>query len=203
MTGAYTRLPFSRPATMIPEILLLLVAIFWGTSYGLSKEALLHVSVLGFIAIRFLLTFLVLLPELLRELRRVGLDDALAALPTGAILLSIFIAETYGVANTSATNAAFLISLCVLITPFIEWPVFCQFPGWRMIGLALLSVLGVFLLTANSDFNIALSLGDYCILAAAVLRAVMVIATRRIMAGKAISSLALTCLQSLVVGLGA
>ncbi len=35
------------------ELLLLLVAIFWGTSYGLTKNALLFSSVLMFITIRF------------------------------------------------------------------------------------------------------------------------------------------------------
>ena len=43
------------------------------------------------------------------------------ALTWGGLLLGIFLCETYGVALAPASQAAVLISLCVLFTPLVEW----------------------------------------------------------------------------------
>ena len=133
------------------ELLLLAVAIIWGTSYGFTKEALLYVSVPAFLALRFLLTFLLLSPALLADLKRGLAQDLPAACLTGLILFSIFLAEVYGVAHTSAANAAFLISLCVMLTPLLEWLVYRQYPGQRVFILATACLLGVYLLTQNAE----------------------------------------------------
>ena len=63
-------------------------------------------------------------------------DLQLSRVPLGIILFFIFICETAGIANTSASNAAFLISLCVVLTPIVEGITFRQFPGWGILGAA-------------------------------------------------------------------
>lgn len=185
------------------EILLLLVAIIWGTSYGIAKEALLYISVLGFLTIRFGLSALLLLPFVWMEWRKNATTDWKYALPTGVILLAIFIAETYGITQTTASNAAFLISLCLLFTPFIEWLVFRQRPSRQVFNMAGLSLLGVLLLTINTDHQLSLNSGDAYILLAALLRGCMVVATKKLLQGKTISSLLVTAIQSSVVFVGA
>ena len=50
----------------LSEILLLVVAIVWGTSYGVAKGAIIFYPVFGFLAIRFTITALILSPSLLR-----------------------------------------------------------------------------------------------------------------------------------------
>ncbi len=98
------------------DALLLAVAMLWGASYGLTKEALYFYPVLGFITIRFTLTFLLLTPFLFSELKKGKTTQCLAALPLGIILLIIFLLESFAVTYTSASNAAFLICLCVIYT---------------------------------------------------------------------------------------
>lgn len=195
-SGWTSRLP-------IAEIMLICVAIFWGTSYGLTKEVLIYISVLGFLAIRFLITFAVLIPMFIVDYKKGMTKDWIVSIPTGLILLSIFIAETYGVANTTASNAAFLISLCVVVTPFIEWLIYKKHPGRHIFWLSITCLLGVFLLTLTDDRSISFNKGDLFILIAAFLRACMVVATKKLMMGKQLSSISLTMLQSGVVGLGA
>ena len=187
----------------VAELMLIGVAFFWGTSYGLTKEVLVYTSVLGFLAIRFLITFAVLIPTFISDFRNGLTKDWGVSIPTGLILLSIFIAETYGVANTTASNAAFLISLCVVITPFIEWLVYKKHPGKSIFWLSLTCLLGVFLLTLNDSKSISFNQGDFYILIAALLRACMVVATKKLMFEKQLSSISLTMLQSGVVGFGA
>jgi hypothetical protein len=55
-TPLHQRYPF------LPDLVLLLVAMVWGSSYGLAKQALLFYPVLGLLALRFGLTFILLLP---------------------------------------------------------------------------------------------------------------------------------------------
>ena len=191
----------ARKAFPLAECLLLLVAAFWGTSYGLSKEALVFCSVMGFVAIRFLLTFLSLLPFFIREYRAGGGRDWRVGLPTGAILLAVFVFETYGVLHTTAANAALLISLCVLFTPYTEWLLFKQRPTFESFILALISFAGVAFLTLSHDM--AFNIGNALILGAAILRAFMVTATKKLATDKDISTISLTGIQSGVVGVGA
>ena len=132
---------------------------------------------LGFLAIRFGLTFVLLLPQL----RGAGRRALRPGLPLGLVMLAIFLCETWGVMLTSASNAAFLISLCVVITPFMEWLLLRQRLRTLFLACAL-SLAGVWLLTGGPQLS--LNLGDALMLAAALLRAVLVCLTRRLTAGR-------------------
>ncbi|MDV7103751.1 DMT family transporter [Vibrio sp. TH_r3] len=183
------------------EAALLLVAIFWGTSYGLTKQSLIYTSVMMFIAIRFSLTCLVLLPMTVRDLKTARSSDWKVALPTGLILAAIFAFEVMGVFKTTASNAAFLISLSVIFTLFVEALINKSAINKTMLILVLASIVGVFLLTRSTRFEMELNYGDYFILSAAVLRALMVTTTKKLTDGKKITNGTLTCIQSFVVAM--
>lgn len=184
----------------LSDLTLLLVAIVWGTSYGVAKGALAYYPVLGFLAVRFGLTFALLLPSLWRAHpteRRAALRTGL---PLGLGLLGIFVCETWGVAHTLASNAAFLISLCVVFTPGVEWVLLGRRPSAAVFGFAAVSLLGATLLSGGLSGHIGL--GDGLMLLAALLRAVSVCQTTRLTRGRAVPALALTAVQAGVVGLG-
>lgn len=187
-----------RQSSTTVTFLLLAVAFIWGTSYALVKSALLVYPVLGLLALRFGITFVLLSPAL-RSLRGLSLAQWLKMAAAGCILLGIFLAETYGVQVTSASNAAFLISLCVVMTPLIEWAWLRRRPrGVEWVATAI-SLLGAFLL-GGGRFDFAL--GDGLIVLAALLRAINVCATKRVMQVNTVSPLAMTAVQSGVVSLG-
>lgn len=126
-----------------------------------------------------------------------------AGLPLGGLLLAIFVCETYGVAHTQASNAALLISLCVVFTPFAEWALLGRRPVRAVFGCAAVSLFGVLLLAGGWQGR--LGAGDALMLAAA-LRAVIACATAHFQRRKAgeegVPVLLLTTVQSAVVGLG-
>jgi drug/metabolite transporter (DMT)-like permease len=180
------------------DLLLVAVALIWGTSYGVVKGALLIYPVLGLLALRFGLTFVLLAPAL-RGLLHVRWRNRFGAFGTGVLLLGIFLAETFGVSLTNASNAAFLISLCVVLTPLVEWAWLKRAPRsaeWTAAGL---SLLGAFLLTGG---HVATSPGDLLVLLAALLRALMSCAARRVMKSGAVPPLTMTAVQSAVVACG-
>ncbi|MFJ3487328.1 DMT family transporter [Pseudomonas sp. NPDC090202] len=183
----------------ISDVMLLAVAVVWGTSYGVVKSALVFYPVLGLLALRFAITFIILSPAL-RQLAGLPLRGYLGLLSTGLLLLAIFLSETFGLLYTSATNAAFLISLCVMLTPLVEWFWLKRKPTqqeWLAVGI---SVIGAVLMTQHGQFEV--NAGDALILLAALCRAVQVCLIKRVVQARQIPALSVTALQSGVVASG-
>lgn len=196
-------LPASFPRTVRVEWLLLLVAALWGGSYSAAKLATDQLPVLQFLFLRFGLTFVLLLPAL-RGLAVPGWRAALAATSLlGANLLAIYLCETFGVSLTTASNAAFLISLCVAFTPLCEWWLLGQKPTGTVLAAAALSLAGAGLLAAQHGGGLTgLSWGDALMVAAALLRGVMVCLTRRVGQRHGLPALTTTAVQMGVMTLG-
>lgn len=185
------------------EALLLLVAMIWGGSYSAAKIATTELPVLQFLVLRFGLTFVLLLPAL-RGLAVSGWPAALGgASLLGANLLAIFVCETFGVSLTTASNAAFLISLCVAFTPLCEWWLLKEKPSATVLAAAAVSLLGAGLLAfQHGDQPRALAWGDALMVAAAFLRGVMVCMTRRHGQRHGLPALTMTAVQMGVMTLG-
>ena len=182
-----------RHALLWADLAVLAVALVWGASYPVAKGALAYAPVLLLIFYRFLITVLVMTAIARRDLAAASRHDLGVGMILGAILFCIFLAETWGVALTTATNTALIISLCTVLTPFLDYSLRRSLPPPGVIGGAALAILGVGFLAGGVT---ALGTGDLLVLAAAGLRAVMVVSTKRLMEGSALSSAALTAVQS-------
>lgn len=184
-------------AAALPDLMLLAVAAVWGSSYGIAKSAIAVYPVLGLLALRFGLTFALLLPAL-RPLRHADWGTWQRLTGTGAVLLGIFLCETFGLLLTQAANAALLISLCVVFTPCVEWLLLGRRPTRAEGAAVLLSLIGALLLSGAR--GLAWNGGDALILAAALLRALNVCVTKRAMqAAPGLPALSVTAVQSGVV----
>ncbi|TDK61951.1 DMT family transporter [Sapientia aquatica] len=184
----------------LADLMLFAVAIVWGTSYGVTKGVVAFYPVLGFLSVRFILTFVLLLPVWKNSQSTQIKETVQIGVPLGLVLLSVFACETFGVGLTTASNAAFLISMCVVFTPFVEWLVLHVRPSLASCIATLISLIGALILT--SGITLSFNLGDALLLAAAMLRAYMVTLTKKRTSGKQINSLALTAVQCGVVGIG-
>ena len=179
--------------------MLLVVAVVWGTSYGVAKSALVFYPVLGLLTLRFGITFVMLSPAL-RSLRHADARTLRGVFIAGVLLLGIFLSETFGILLTRAANAAFLISLCVVMTPLVEWMLLKRRPARIEWAAVALSLLGAWLLAG--DGAVVLNPGDALILLAALLRALNVCVTKRVMRDSALPPLSVTAVQSGVVAFG-
>lgn len=183
---------------VVADLSLLFVAIMWGASYAVAKDTLTSTTVAALIFSRFLIALLVLLPVCFKELCQIEKSDAVKGIFLGVILSFIFLAETAGVMLTTATNAAFLISLCILFTPVLDSLLKLQFPPAKILGCAAVSMMGTGLMVGGVN-GISFDLGDLSILCAAVLRAIMVVSTKLLFGDRKISTSALTLTQALTV----
>lgn len=185
------------------EALLLAVAIIWGGSYSAVKFVTEQLPVLQFLLLRFGLTFLLLLPAL-RGLMRTGWLAALTSSSLlGINLLAIFVCETFGVSLTTASNAAFLVSLCVAFTPLCAWLLLREKPSASECIATLVSLLGAALLAfQHGDGVSSLVWGDALMVLAAFLRGMMVCLTRRYAKLHRVPALTMTAVQMGVMTLG-
>lgn len=181
------------------DVSLLLVALVWGTTYVASKDVVSSVPVMQFLFIRFLLTTVLMLPLTFSAIRKADRSTWLTGTVFGLFLFAIFTLETYGVANTSAANAGFLISLFAVMVPLIQSVLYRKHPKLTLLGAVILSVLGTALLTLHGYH---INIGDYLVLGAAFCRAVQMTFTKKLTDGKKMNSGALTTIQLGVVAIG-
>ncbi len=186
----------ARRSSLWADLAVLGVAAVWGASYPVAKGALAHAPVLVLIVYRFLSTALVMSAIARRDLAAASGRDLLAGMVLGGILSAIFLAETFGVALTTATNTALIISLCTILTPFLDFGLRRRLPPAGVLLGAAVAIAGVACLAGGMT---ALGTGDLLVLGAALLRALMVVATKRLMEGRALSSAALTAVQAATV----
>ena len=123
-------------------------------------------------------------------------SEALLGLGLGSVQALILFFETSGVARTSATNAGLIISLFIVLTPILESVASKNWLPRSFFITAVTAVVGVALLVSDKGFA-APSVGDWLMLAAAVVRAIHVTSMGHLTKGKSYSSVSITLLQSL------
>ncbi len=184
------------------DLLLLGVALVWGSSYLATKVLTLHATVFAILSTRFLLAAVVMAVVWLvrrrqsgdEPLGRRGLVVAVIVGCTQAIILSL---ETWGVSLTSATNAGLIISMTIVFTPVLESVWLRRWLPRPYFIAATVAVVGVALLVSGAGWQ-APTLGDLLMLAAALIRSVHVTALGRLTVGHRYSSVSITLVQTLV-----
>ena len=180
------------------DLLLLLVAAVWGSSYLAAKSTAAAAGVLPVLALRYVVAFAALAVVCaVRAPARPGRRE----LATGAVLglsqAAVLGLETYGVTRTSATNAGLVISLTIVFTPVLESAVLRRWLPPVFFLAAVVAVVGICLLVTDGGFRRP-TVGDGLMLAAATVRAGHVTALGRLTAGRSYSTLTLTLVQTAV-----
>lgn len=176
------------------DLLLLLVAASWGSTYFAAKELVSDESVLALLGSRMLLATACLVGIVAVRRRRITAAEWRVGAILGALLATIFALETYGIAGTSATNAGLIISLTIVITPILDSAVSKRRLPGRFLLACVVAVIGVALLAGNGALRPP-STGDLLVLGAAVVRAVHVTSMHRLSARAPMDSLRLTTVQ--------
>jgi len=177
------------------DLLLLAVAVVWGSSYLAARTLVLAGGVLAVLALRFLVSAIALAPAM--AVRRPSPPEWRTGVLLGLTQAAVLALETYGVSLTSATNAGVLISLTILLTPAFEGAVRRQWLPHRFFVAAAVAVTGVVLLVAGPGLR-APTAGDALILSAAVVRAAHVTLSGRLTDGRRYDTVTLTWLQTVV-----
>ncbi|MEO6827730.1 MAG: DMT family transporter [Microbacteriaceae bacterium] len=176
------------------DLLLLVVAASWGSTYLAAKELVSPSSVVALLALRMLLAAAIMTAVAAARRNRVTAAELRVGVILGILLAAVFAFETFGIAHTSATNAGLIISLTIVFTPILESVVSGRCLPGRFFLAAMIAVGGVVLLTGNGAFRPP-TLGDLLVLVAAIVRAVHVTSMHKLTASRRMDSLHLTTVQ--------
>lgn len=176
------------------DLLLLLVAASWGSTYLVAKNLVSPSSVVALLALRMLLAAAIMATIVATRRNRVTAAELRVGVILGIVLAAVFAFETFGIAHTSATNAGLIISLTIVFTPILDSAVSGRRLPGRFFLAAIIAVTGVALLAGNGAFRPP-TLGDLLVLVAAIVRAVHVTSMHKLTAGRPMDSLHLTTVQ--------
>ncbi|MEO0329876.1 MAG: DMT family transporter [Pseudomonadota bacterium] len=168
------------------NMLLLVAGAIWGMGFIAQQTAMDDIGPLLFIALRFLLAGLCVLPFAVVELNRQNRPGYLKAVKENRfgffwVGFAFFLGMSFqqvGLIGTSVTNAGFLTALYVIIVPFIMVGVLRQRQPFIVWPAALLALSGIYLISGGN--LLSLNTGDILIIICAVFWAVHVVLTGRI-----------------------
>ncbi|MET1249882.1 DMT family transporter [Sporolactobacillus sp. STCC-11] len=161
------------------DLMLVLVTAFWGSSYLFMKTGLDALNIFNLIALRFLVAFVITAVIFFKWFRTVDRRTLIYSLVQSIMLLCVFVCIMFGMFSTSASKAGFLVSLTVIFVPLFHALIMRKMPEHRVTVGALVSLVGIFLLTGTA--SIKLGVGDLlCILGAMFNAGYIVLAGRMI-----------------------
>lgn len=146
---------------LVGALTLVLITIIWGTTFVVVKEALDTIPVALLLALRF--TF----AGLLLAWARFDRKALVPALILGLLSFAGFATQTLGLTITSASNAAFITGLSVILTPIIGALFWGKRLAPRVFLAAIVALAGLALMTLR-DGVASVNTGDMWVLGTAV-----------------------------------
>lgn len=132
------------------QLALIAVAVVWGATFVMVKDAVESYPLYSFLALRFTIAvaaFALLFPRALARMNRRLVAVGLLA---GVFLCLGYIFQTWGLAATTASKAAFITGMFVVITPAMQAVILRHIPnGATLLGVAV-AVVGLWLLSDAS-----------------------------------------------------
>lgn len=147
-------------------VLLLTTTFFWGITFTIVKQAVSTVDVFVFLAQRFILAFILILPICIKKGRQLDAATIRQGCIMGIFLFGAYAFQTVALLYTSASNTGFLTGLNVVMVPIISALLLKHPISWPIKIAVILSTIGLFLLCGNGSLTI--NKGDILAAACAV-----------------------------------
>jgi drug/metabolite transporter (DMT)-like permease len=135
------------------NMLLLTAALIWGAGFIAQSSVMEHIGPFFFIALRFTVATVAMLPLALREhyAAQTPLEksDWKMFAFIGAILFLGMASQQAGLVTTSVTNSGFLTGLYLIIVPILGVALYREWPHWVVWPSAITALFGIFLLSGG------------------------------------------------------
>lgn len=165
-----------RPPTKLQaDLTLLLVCVFWGTTFILSKILLAEISLLYYLTLRLVIAAILMWFIAFHCRQQLDGPTFLAGVVLGIFLFLSYLFQMWGIKYTSASNAGFITGTSVIMVPIFSSLIFKERPKLiTLIGIVLATCGLYFLSGGNYE---ALNKGDWLVLVCALAAAFHVIFT--------------------------
>ena len=132
---------------------LLSVAVFWGTTFILSKLVVTEVPLPIFLFLRLTLAAVVLDLYALRFLKSLNSRTLLHGAILGFFLYLTYLFQMWGIQYTTASNAGFITGLFVVFVPVLGYVFFRFKPAINVLTGIILAVFGLLMLTGANPLR--------------------------------------------------
>jgi drug/metabolite transporter (DMT)-like permease len=136
------------------DLILLVVAFLWGTTFAGGKYALNYFTPLYIIAIRFIMAFFMMAVAFRKDFMALKRRDIVGGVVVGTILFIAFATQLVALQYTEAGKQAFLAGTYVVMVPFISWRLNRKRPETTSFIGAFICFMGIGLLTLNESLTI-------------------------------------------------
>lgn len=143
---------------LIASFGLLVAAIVWGGGFVVVKDSLDLIPPAYMLAFRFSIACIGLGVVFSKRIRRIHKDNVKSSIVLGILLYVSYLLQTVGCLYTTAGKNAFITTIYVVIVPFLSWFISKNKPDIYCISSAFLAMIGIGLLSLNSDLSI--NIGD-------------------------------------------
>lgn len=176
---------------LLGKVLLLIVAILWGSSLTVVKVAQETFRPNMILAIRFTVSALILSIIFWKKLREMTKDDMKSGLIIGIFLFLAYSVQTIGVGYTDPGRSAFLSASYCVIVPFLAWFAMKKRPDKFNMIAAAFTIVGIYFVSmAGGDGGSVFDqgkeaiMGDGFALLSGLLFAAHIVAVTKLSKGK-------------------
>jgi drug/metabolite transporter (DMT)-like permease len=146
--------PTGKISPLTADLSLLIVALAWGSTFIVVKTAVQDLPPFPFLAVRFSLAFLSLVPFLWLKRRHINASAAGKGALAGIFLFLGYAFQTIGLQYTTASNAGFITGLSVVIVPLLIAICRKKLPRASITVGALCAVIGLALMSIQDGFTV-------------------------------------------------
>lgn len=167
----------STKKMIISDIALLFVAMFWGSNFVVTKEALNLITPFAYLAIRFTISGLIMAAIYWKRMALLKREELMPGILLGFLLFAGFGVQIIGLILTTPAKSGFITGTSVVIVPFLYILISKIWPRWSAIAGAFLALGGLFLLSFEGTGERAwlLEKGDVLTFIAAVIFAAHIV----------------------------
>ena len=163
-----------------PSIMLILLTLIWGLTFPATKAALTATTPMQFLALRFGIAMVIILPMTLIKARRGELRRAegeskvwIWGIGIGVLLLAGYILQAVGMKYTTASRSGFFTGLLTIFTPIFASLFRTSKTSWATWMGVPVAIVGVYLLADPSLGG--MNLGDWLTVICAVVFALQMV----------------------------
>lgn len=179
------------------DLALLSVTLVWGISFPLMSSALEYVGPYTFLAMRYLVAAIFLLPIVFKRLKNIKNKTVKGGVFIGLALFIGSILQTVGLVYTTPSKSGFLTGINVVLVPIFIAIIYKKVPDLKSIIGVVLSIIG--LAVMSLDGGMRMNLGDILTIFSAIAFAIQILLVDKY--AKDVDIVLMSCLQMFIIGI--
>jgi drug/metabolite transporter (DMT)-like permease len=144
-----------RKRVFLADASMFIIAVFWGSGFGVTSWLLGFFSPMWLMAVRFTMSALVLLLLFKNRLKYLGRKDIFLGVALGFLLFLSFAAHIWGLVFSTPGKQSFISASNVVMVPFLFALFYRRWPSWVATAGAFITTAGLLVMafTPGMTFN--------------------------------------------------